>query len=453
MNPSRRARDLSVRTALTPGRTFLFAALVVAGTIGCRPPGEVIEGTGGSSSGSGGNGSGSGGSSSGSGGNGSGGHGSGGNGSGGSASGGNGSGGSASGGSASGGQTGGRPGSGGAGGGTSSGGRGGATGGSSSSGGSAAGGSAPMNSCTNDIMDGNETGVDCGGSCPTACVSYKANPPNSDGNVKNACEGGGTGFICPRFMMFSPEMKQAAADDAKDSNWPQGSFNYAVVTLNGAKCCECFQIVYSNPQNSAVSGVTPPKAVIGQNFNQGGANNAFDVFMGKGGLGAQQAGCPKMYSTYPNIGEPNTGGIKATNMSECKGAAISSQACVTAVTNQCTMIKSSTASVEKTTQNSCVEGNLAQSLYHENWNVKAQKIECPVHLTEVTGCRLNSQGLPKADPSIQTASQAGSWSSYGTTTMQDCCKPSCSWPNNVSGTMSPWSTMYQCSMNGAPMTK
>ena len=54
---------------------------------------------------------------------------------------------------------------------------------------------------------------------------------------------------------------------------------------------------------------------------------------------------------------------------------------------------------------------------------------------------------------VQEASQAGSWSSYGTTTMQDCCKPSCSWPNNVSGTMSPWSTMYQCSMNGAPMTK
>ena len=85
--------------------------------------------------------------------------------------------------------------------------------------------------------------------------------------------------------------------------------------------------------------------------------------------------------------------------------------------------------------------------------MKAQRIECPVHLTEVTGCRLNSQNLPKADPAIQTASQAGSWMSYGTTTMQDCCKPSCSWPGNVSNTMSPWSTMYQCSMNGNPMTK
>ena len=114
-----------------------------------------------------------------------------------------------------------------------------------------------------------------------------------------------------------------------------------------------------------------------------------------------------MYSTYPNTGEPNSGGIKATNMGECKGAALSSQACVTAVTNQCTMIKASTASVEKTTQNSCIEANLAQSLYHENWNVKAQKIECPVHLTEVTGCRLNGSNLPKADPNIQTASQAG----------------------------------------------
>ena len=157
-------------------------------------------------------------------------------------------------------------------------------------------------------------------------------------------------------MMFSPEMKQAAADDAKDNNWPQGSLNYAVVTLNGAKCCECFQIVYSNPQNSAVSA-TAPKAIIGQNFNQGGTNNAFDLFMGKGGLGAQQAGCSKRYSTYPGTGEPNTGGIKATNLAECK--TLSSPACVTAVTNQCSMIKASTPAVEKTTQNSCLETNLA----------------------------------------------------------------------------------------------
>ena len=69
------------------------------------------------------------------------------------------------------------------------------------------------------------------------------------------------------------------------------------------------------------------------------------------------------------------------------------------------MIKASSSYVQQTTQTSCIETNLAQSLYHERWNVKAQKIECPQHLTEVTGCRLNSQGLPKADPTIQTATQ------------------------------------------------
>jgi hypothetical protein len=302
-------------------------------------------------------------------------------------------------------------------------------------------------------MNGTETGVDCGGSCP-ACVNYKTGAPNTDGNVKNACESGGTGFICPRFMLFSPEMKQAAADDAKDNNWPADSFNYGVATLNGAKCCECYQIVYAAPQNGQISA-PPPRALIAQNFNQGGAANAFDVFMGKGGEGAQTAGCSKMYSTYPSAGEPNAGGIRATTTSGCTGTGspLSSQACVTAVTNQCEMIKASSSYVQTTSQTSCIEGNLAASLYHENWNVKAQRVECPTHLTEVTGCRLNAQGLPKPDPAIQTASQASSWSSFGTTTMQDCCKPSCSWPTNVSNTQGTWSAMYQCSMDGSPMTK
>ena len=162
-----------------------------------------------------------------------------------------------------------------------------------------------------------------------------------------------------------------------------------------------------------------------------------------------------MYSTYPSTGEPSGGGIKATSTAGCTGmgASLSSDACVSAVTNACEMIKASSSYVQQTTQTSCIETNLAQSLYHENWNVKAQRVECPQHLTEVTGCRLNSQGLPNPDPTIQTAAQASSWSSYGTTTMQDCCKPSCAWPTNVSNTQGGWSTFYQCRSDGTPMTK
>lgn len=305
--------------------------------------------------------------------------------------------------------------------------------------------------CTDGMKDGDETGVDCGGSCP-ACVAYQINPPNTSGQVKNACtDQGNVSFICPRFMVFSPEMKQAEADDGADNNWPVGSFNYGVATLNGAACCDCFRIVYSSPQNGQTQA-TPPKPLIVQNFNQGGAPNAFDVFMGKGGEGAQTNGCSQMYSTYPSTGEPNGGGITAQSIGACTGSALSSQACVSAVTSSCDQIQASSSYLQTTTQDSCIETNAAQSFYHINWNVKAQRIECPIHLTQVTGCRLNSQGLPKADPTVQTPAQASSWSSYSTTTMEDCCKPSCSWPTNVSNTQSPYSAMYQCKADGTPMT-
>ncbi len=320
--------------------------------------------------------------------------------------------------------------------------------GSGSSSGADAGGAG---SCIDGQKDGDETGVDCGGSCP-ACVAYQINPPNTSGMVKNACtDTGNVSFICPRFMVFSPEMKQAEADDGADNNWPAGSFNYGVATLNGAACCDCFQIVYSSPQNSQTQA-TPPKPLIVQNFNQGGAPNAFDVFMGKGGEGAQTNGCPQMYSSYPSTGEPSGGGITAQSISACAGNDLASQACVSAVTSDCDQIQASSSYLETTTQNSCIETNSAQSFYHINWNVKAQRIECPTHITQVTGCRLNSQGLPKADPTVQTPAQASSWSSYSTTTMQDCCKPSCSWPTNVSNTQSPYSAMYQCQADGTPMT-
>jgi hypothetical protein len=266
-------------------------------------------------------------------------------------------------------------------------------------------------------------------------------------------------FICPRFMLLSSEMREAAAADEAANSWPAGSFNYGVATLNGAACCACFQIVYSAPQSGQLT-VPPPKPLIVQNFNQGGAPNAFDIFMGKGGEGANSSGCTQLYSTYPTIGEPGGGGITATSISACgtttgttgtTAATLSSAACVSAVSSECDMIQASSSYVTTTTQYSCVETNSAASFYHANWSVKARQVECPAALTEVTGCKPNAGSNPMPDPTVQTASQASSWNSYGTTTMEDCCKPSCSWPQNVSNTQSPWSAMYQCDSSGNPM--
>ena len=76
---------------------------------------------------------------------------------------------------------------------------------------------------------------------------------------QNACEGTKQGaqvsFICPRFMLFSDEMLQAAIDDGNTG------MNYAVVGHdadsggidgnNGNSCCQCYQLVFSLPENVA----------------------------------------------------------------------------------------------------------------------------------------------------------------------------------------------------------
>jgi hypothetical protein len=247
-------------------------------------------------------------------------------------------------------------------------------------------------------------------------------------------------------------MKEAAAADATANGWPAGSFNYGVATLNGAACCSCFQLVYSTPTNTTLK-YSPPKPLIVQNFNQGGAPNAFDVFLGKGGEGAQTKGCASLYSSYPSIGETNMGGIRASNIMACgtTDATLESAACVSTIASDCQQIMASSSYVQQTTQESCIEANSAGELYHENWNVKARQVECPAALTEVTGCKLAAGSNPPPDPTIQTAAEASSWSSYTTTTMEDCCKPSCSWPGNVQNAQAPWSAMYQCDGSGNPM--
>ncbi len=80
------------------------------------------------------------------------------------------------------------------------------------------------------------------------------------------------------------------------------------------------------------------------------------------------------------------------------------------------------------------------------------RVECPANLTRVTGCKLNSQGLPAADPSAKDAStaQSGFRSGYTTTTMQDCCRPTCAYPANVQGADASYSVYYTCDRAGTP---
>jgi hypothetical protein len=327
--------------------------------------------------------------------------------------------------------------------------------------------------CTDDIMNGNETGVDCGGSCP-ACPNYKINAPTTGDTVGSGCAGG-PAYMCTRSMVYSPEFKSAEADDFTGTS-ANPAFVYAVAGHDarssdgldsgaaGNGCCQCYQLVFTTPKDQ-VTGVPTPKPMIVQSFNTGvdGSGMDFDIYMGDGGEGSNTAGCMggsgKMYSAYPSIGQTNNGGIRAQTVSQCSGTSglsdtsIATTACQSTIATDCEMITSSTASIQSTTQTSCIETNQPQNLYHINWNVMAKRIECPTNLTRVTGCQLTGQGLPQADPTaVDSASASGKGfsSGYTTTTMQDCCRPTCAYKPNVSGAASPYNLFYTCDASGNP---
>ena len=315
------------------------------------------------------------------------------------------------------------------------------------------------------MQNGSETGVDCGGSCG-ACPNYKINGPNTGDTVGSGCNGG-PAFMCTRDMVFSPELKVAETDDFASPTNPQ--FVYGVVGHDkdtagldtepgGNACCQCYQLVFTSPRDP-VTGVATPKPMIVQAFNTGaGGGKNFDIFMGSGGEGANTAGCSRQYTAYPTIGQPNNGGIRAQNVSACTGGALSSAAfatmsCQSGIAADCAMVTASNASVQSTTQVSCEETNQVQNLYHLNWNVMAKRIECPANLTRVTGCKLNSQGLPAADPTaidMASASGKGFSSGYTTTTMQDCCRPTCAFRGNVTGADPTYKQYYTCDSSGNP---
>ena len=246
---------------------------------------------------------------------------------------------------------------------------------------------------------------------------------------QNACEGTKQGaqvnFLCPRFMLFSDEMAQAALDDG----YP--GLNYGVVGhdvetggIDGnvtISCCQCYQLVFSLPENGAQVGgngasaipIPPPLVVQAFNTSAGGGKN-FDVFMGAGGFGAFNACDPNasmtspsgkyLYTQFPPDGEPGSGGENAaTQIAGCKGtnnltttASLSATTCQTNVATACGKFKSSSATVTTESIRSCVQSNAPDTYYHINWKIYAKRVECPTHLTQVTGCKLASQGLPQS---------------------------------------------------------
>jgi hypothetical protein len=334
-----------------------------------------------------------------------------------------------------------------------------------------------------------DAGSTCGGTCSAQSACESAKPDNPD-----------IGFLCPRFILLGTEMTQAAKDD-----WGTNSpFHYAVVghdpdsTLdpNGTSatrtCCQCYQLVFDVPNeaeaqvagnSSGASAVAVPPPLVVQAFNTsaGGGKN-FDVFMGAGGFGAFNACDPNfteqtspsgeyLYTSFTAVGEGGNGGEKAALLTACDtsenlitSTTLSSSGCQSQVASGCNEIAAKNPAIASGTVQSCVASNDPSTFYHLNWQVYAKKVECPTHLMEVTGCELAPEGLPLADPNVTTAAQAAADSTflagYTTTTMQDCCKPTCAWQDNVSntanadanlGTVGEYNSFYSCDQSGEPV--
>lgn len=367
--------------------------------------------------------------------------------------------------------------------------------------------SAP-NVCSNqfsnqDCMKGDESSA-CAGVCSN---SY-------GGTAANVCSGGVTGvpvnYACPRDMLYGDEMNQAVIDDGYG-----GSFNYGIVghdVDNGSggidhgltdACCQCYQLVFDYPaenqawvnpnsSTSPESAISIPMPLVVQSANTATNNTGdMDIFMGAGGFGANNGcyveggtcpGGPCMYSSFPttnggmikaagdSFNTPSPNACKTSSTQWVTEATLTSSGCATDTVNACGQIVSPNAQIGAETVRSCIQSNGVEANdagqipgdYHLNWYIWAKRVECPAHLTEVTGCKLASQGLPQPDPTVTTAAQAkaaeflqvtSDGTQFNTTQMQDCCMPTCAWQNNVSGkTTGGYNSFYSCDQNGVPWT-
>jgi hypothetical protein len=286
-------------------------------------------------------------------------------------------------------------------------------------------------------------------------------------------------------MLGSPIMIQAANKDNLGD-----TYTYAVVGkdpdyggLDAKKeeasgCGQCYEIEFVDEQKEYQR-----KPLIAQAFNTqaGGASN-FDVYMAAGGYGAFNSCAPD--SSFGNTTQSGSFVYKSVPMRD--GVTIGSIAgglrgspfctdreCNTipasfwsgcddgdhkgyCITDDSECDEFTTASPEYTTGVRAACKFAFHNNYHWNGTVKrVRRVRCPDNLTNVTGLKLIDASLPTPQ---DEARRGEGWKThtldgkgFTTTTMEDCCKPSCSNAFNVTGNGidKSYNVMYSCDSSGS----
>lgn len=263
----------------------------------------------------------------------------------------------------------------------------------------------------------------------------------SPDEIPSACSNGPSGaelygFACPSMGLLSDPMIEAALSDGFTTD----QLLYGVAgSSTDQECGKCYQIRLLDAEQEWRPDF-PLLVVQVFNFGYDVYPFQFDVFMGGGGFGyftacnsdcgersCQGGNCHEaMYTTpfedwvHAEFSDPNpcySGGAKWLH----GGAA-----------EACRVL----AGGSRATQDSCTRTN--EQWLHQNFvSLKTTRVQCPPGLIRETGLRRADDaqsGLPFPRLDLQLDSSCvgdRSQGRYCMTTMQDCCKPSCSWLHKV----------------------
>lgn len=289
----------------------------------------------------------------------------------------------------------------------------------------------------------------------------------------------GLGFMCPSLMLGTSELRAAAEADGYHGT-------YGVVTIDALSCGQCVEIA-----NEDSTHFPHAPTILAQVFNS--VASSVDLFMVGGGLGANN-GCAAipnqyhqpvqaMYSKYPSSDNTDligllkkqgyasagsqidqailyNGGLRGgRTFSECVSSGKSHSECqppgngcdggggicFTDPDEICPVAYQGRSSfVTQKAQESCKY--VFDHDLHWNRPISYKVVTCPASLTALTGLvpsasLTNSSAALHLGNSVQTTS----------TTMEDCCEPTCSRSSKVSGSWEQgFEAMYTCNLAGEP---